>query len=357
MMNDSRRRYFSLLLIILVILFICYMTRDNKLGEHQIVTPIEISHDTAVPEPTSEPEPVIEAVVLKPGDVFEDNPIVGKLHYVAATDTDGYVQGSPTSEIGRFSDEDQFTHVLTRDIAVMATEVTQGMWSALREKMPVLPLDPSRKKFGIGPEYPVNGVTWFETILFANLLSVSSELTPCYYKDPGLTQAILEEIPTTVFCNFDADGYRLLSEGEWEYACRANSRTPFCIEVSTYDIARANGDVSCSPGLHKALEEYAIFCGNDSLGSAAVGERKANALNLCDMHGNVWEWCWDLYSVYPKESARDFVGALEGLHRVLRGGSWNNYIRSCRSAVRYKLTPSYRSEDTGFRLARTVEKK
>ena len=279
------------------------------------------------------------------GDLWGTDSIVGDLMYVPAGT---FVQGSPADEPCRWGAETQFTHTLTRDLAVMATEVTQGMWAALRAMQPSLPNNPS---FDSGTERPVESVTWYEAVLFANLLSVQRGLTRCYYTDAGFTTPVTSSNYTTepCYCNWNADGYRLPTEGEWEYFCRAGTTTPFWIAEPNYNEGNCG---YCSSGLLLNLESAAVFCVLDQ-GSAPVATKVPNPWGLYDTHGNVWEWCWDLYSeYYPAGSATDYLGAAVGSLRVFRGGGWDYGARDCRSADRDFDGPDVRSYVLGFRLVR-----
>src|SRR5438046_1108109 len=148
--------------------------------------------------------------------------------------------------------------------------------------------NPSRWK---GDKNPVEQVRWSDAVRFCNKRSELEGLQPCYDLK-------------TWNCNFDADGYRLPTEAEWEFACRAGSKTKYCF-----------GDDESQ------LAQYA-WCKPHSLGAThPVGGKKANALGLFDMHGNVWQWCNDFYADnYYKESPRENPrGPSEGAKKVLRG--------------------------------------
>jgi formylglycine-generating enzyme required for sulfatase activity len=150
----------------------------------------------------------------------------------------------------------------------------------------------------------------------------------------------------TVTWNQAANGYRLLTEAEWEYACRATSTTAFC-----------NGSITrpfCSP-LDPNLDQVGWYCGNASSATHDVGSKTANAWGLKDMHGNVWEYCWDLYGDYPAGPLTDPTGPVSGFNRVIRGGSWTADPRYCRSARRYyTFTPGDWPGNFGLRVARTA---
>ncbi|MEN3537729.1 SUMF1/EgtB/PvdO family nonheme iron enzyme [Microbispora sp. ZYX-F-249] len=165
-----------------------------------------------------------------------------------------------------------------------------------------------------GPLTPITEVSWIDAVRFCNRLSESVGLTPCYAigDDPDAQDVV---------CDWDADGYRLPSEAEWEYACRA-------------------GTTGVRYG---ELDEIAWHRENSGGRVHDVGTRKPNAWGLHDMIGNVWEWCWDVYdaSVY-------------GPYRVFRGGGAHDLPRGCRASCRRKSHPTFRIDDLGFRLARSV---
>jgi formylglycine-generating enzyme required for sulfatase activity len=135
------------------------------------------------------------------------------------------------------------------------------------------------------------------------------------------------------------DGYRLPTEAEWEYACRAGSTTRFSF-----------GDDEANLG------EFGWFYGNSGSKTHPVGQKRPNAFGLYDMHGNVWEWCWDGYDerYYTGSPGADPLGpsTSRASNRVDRGGGWSSYPRNARSSVRYGSTPGSRGSDLGFRLAR-----
>jgi formylglycine-generating enzyme required for sulfatase activity len=135
----------------------------------------------------------------------------------------------------------------------------------------------------------------------------------------------------------NTDKYRLPTEAEWEYACRAGSTARFCC-----------GDEETK------LEEYAWINKNSDGKTHPVGKKKPNAWGLLDMHGNVYEWCQDWYGEYPAGPVTDPPGPASGKSRVFRGGSWNYGARSSRSAYRYRFDPDLRYSYLGFRVARAL---
>jgi formylglycine-generating enzyme required for sulfatase activity len=163
------------------------------------------------------------------------------------------------------------------------------------------------------PKNPVEQIRWKEAAEYCNARSLLEGLTPGYDSK-------------TWKCDFKSNGYRLPTEAEWEYACRAGTRTKYFF-----------GDDSAELG------KYAWFKGNSTRGPSPVGTRRPNPWNLYDMCGNVWQWCNDFYQAdyYRNSPERDPRGPETGEKRVLRGGCWNSRPDNCRSAYRLDETPSY----------------
>lgn len=284
------------------------------------------------------------------GDLYATDSMIGNLRYIPSGT---FNQGSPSSDAGRLPEEKQFKHTLTKNLASMETEVTRGMWAALRATQPSLPADPTDTVRGSGNNHPVQKVTWYEAVLFANLLSKQVNRSVVYYKEQELTHPVDAGNYTDgiIYADWNASGYRLPTEGEWEYMVRAGITGPHTKEVTAYNNST---NVSCKAGDLAVLEGLAWFCANRGNGTHEVGGKNPNAWNLRDTQGNVWEWVWDWSGVYPQDSAVDYRGAATGTSRIKRGGSWNNYPRSVRVSERGRHNPSLRCDNLGFRLVRTT---
>jgi formylglycine-generating enzyme required for sulfatase activity len=186
--------------------------------------------------------------------------------------------------------------------------VTRELYRAVRGEAPAS---------SAGPRTPVTEVSWKEAVRFCNLLSQATGLQPCYSMgdnpdDPDAQDVLLDG---------EADGYRLPSEAEWEYACRAGT----------------------SGVRYGELDEIAWYRGNSGGEVHDVATKAPNAWGLYDMIGNVWEWCWDVYD--PE---------VYGPYRVFRGGGGYDPPRGCRASCRRKSHPTFRVDDLGFRLARSL---
>ncbi|MDR0784392.1 MAG: SUMF1/EgtB/PvdO family nonheme iron enzyme [Treponema sp.] len=232
-----------------------------------------------------------------------------------------FTMGSPASEAGRYDNEIQHT-VRVSSFYLGKYEVTQKEWRD------VMGTNPSRFK---GDNLPVEQVSWFDAIEYCNKRSVKEGLTPAYtISGSGDSR--------TVSWNRAAGGYRLPTEAEWEYACRAGSTTAYNTGAGiTTSQARYGGSYGGSGERDKTI---------------AVGSFAPNAWGLYDMYGNVWEWCWDWYGGYSSGSQTNPAGASSGSNRVARGGSWNASVQYVRSAGRYYGAPSGRYHSLGFRVLR-----
>jgi formylglycine-generating enzyme required for sulfatase activity len=246
-----------------------------------------------------------------------------------------FTMGSPGTEPGRFSDEVQHEVTLTKAIYVSTHEVTQLEWQAVMGW---------NTSYFPGVNRPVETLTWYDAVSFCNLRSTGEGLTAAY-TITGITYNGNHITNATVTWNQAANGYRLLTEAEWEYACRATSTTAFCNGAIT--------NLACSP-LDPNLDLVGWYCGNAGSATHDVGGKTANVWGLKDIHGNVWEWCWDWYGTYPTGPLTDPTGPASGSYRVLRGGGWDYYALRCRSAIRYYYDPYYMGRGLGLRLSRTA---
>lgn len=245
-----------------------------------------------------------------------------------------FTMGSPSGELCRYSDETQHQVTLTHAFYISTTEVTQVQWQA------TMGWDGSHFD---GPNRPVEQIAWYDAVSYCNLRSVAEGLTPVY-TITGATYSGNYITSANVTWNPNANGYRLLTEAEWEYACRAGSTGAFC-----------NGGISqCGCGSEANPGAVGWYCGNSGDQTHDVGTKSPNAWGLYDMHGNVMEWCWDWYGSYGG-TVTDPSGPASGSYRIQRGGSWFDIAELCRSAYRFRYgLPDERYSNLGLRLARTA---
>jgi len=252
-----------------------------------------------------------------------------------------FTMGSPSTESGSQSEERPQHSVTLSSFKMGKYEVTQEQYEAVMGNNP--------SNFSSNPQAgetqgkrPVERVSWYDAIIFCNKLSILEGLSPAYRISGSTDPAVWGTVPTSSDATWNAveivtgsNGYRLPTEAQWEYACRAGTTTAY----NTGDIISDN---------------TGWYTSNSGSKTHEVGLKPANAWGLYDMHGNVWEWCWDWYnsSYYSRSPANDPMGAAAGSSRVERGGSWGIDASIARSSFRSNIYPYCRYIDIGFRLVR-----
>ncbi len=261
-----------------------------------------------------------------------DGPVVSSIIFSMGSSNTTDVT-SPDFEPGR--DPDEWQHMVGfRDSLMSApTEVTQAQWTAMGMSNP---------SHFIGDNLPVESISWHQAIEYCNALSVADGLTPAY------TIAGAE-----VTWDHNSLGWRLPTEAEWEWLCRGGSTTTF-----------AGGALEGLVCNHDpVLDSMGWYCGStfaDFPSTSEVRQKQANDLDLFDMHGNVWEWCWDWYGDYRlgdpdgDSVVSDPEGPMYGTQRVVRGGSWYGGSEDCRSANREARYPDSTDDVVGLRVVRTL---
>ena len=263
----------------------------------------------------SEARAVADSLILIPGGTFS--------------------MGSPDGE--RQRQRDEVLHEVTiSPFYADPYEVTQRDYEA------VMGTNPSHFR---GADLPVEGVTWYDAIAYCNRLSELRGLTPVYTID-GMDVA----------WDRSADGYRLLTEAEWEYAARAGTSTVF---FNTNHIT--SSDANFEGSYPYLIEENYVNPHNPDVRTSmnrgetiAVGSLAPNAFGLYNMYGNVSEWCFDYYGEYSPSGTADPAGPASGSLRVNRGGGWNDFAKQLRSAYRSATTPDTTEQNLGFRIARNA---
>jgi formylglycine-generating enzyme required for sulfatase activity len=265
--------------------------------------------------------------------------------------TGEYRMGSPGDERYRRADESQHVVRMTRPFYLGRFEVTQEEYESIMNANPSYFSPSGGGKAQVNglavKRFPVETVSWFDAVEFCNRLSLKDGL-PAYYKLAEVKKDG-QTITSATVTVLGGNGYRLPSEAEWEFACRAGTTTPFHYGKTS----------SANSSNVKALIEagmYGDYPKWKELGrTTTVGSYAPNAWGFHDMHGNVAEWCqdWydkDYYGVTPRENP---PGPEQGSHKVIRGGSWLVNDSLCRSACRFFHLPREATHYAGFRLART----
>ena len=221
-----------------------------------------------------------------------------------------FTMGSPMSEKYRNPGEDQHRVILTKSFYLGVTEVTQRQWQTVMETTPWKGKDLVQE----GDNYPASYISWDDAVEFCRKLSAREGVQ-----------------------------YRLPTESEWEYACRAGSAMAYTF-----------GDDDSELGAYGWFLENAREIGIKH--AQPAGGKKPNQFGLHDMHGNVWEWCQDRFGLYPSGDVTDPTGSESGPDRVCRGGSWYSTSDGCRSAYRLRKEPDFRIDRLGFRVVRNSVK-
>ena len=252
------------------------------------------------------------------------NSIGMKLAYIPLGE---FLMGSPSTEVGRRDDEQQHRVHVTKPFYMGVYETTQAQYQQVISRNPSYfsTLGGGRTAIVVKntDQFPVEIVSWHDSVKFCNRLSKMENRKP-YYKFSDVGSVVI----------VGGDGYRLPTEAEWEYACRAGTKTSYTFgdriqagEVPLYE--QTDTDLKWPP----------------------------NAFGLHDMHGGVREWCQDWYDEtyylqFKSGTASDPQGPTAGQYRVVRGGSWADSENNCRSAVRHRLTPTGAGYFIGFRVVR-----
>ncbi len=229
-----------------------------------------------------------------------------------------FSMGSPANEQGRNADEGPQHEVeITRPFYMGVYPVTQAEYKKVIGANPSFFCEQGKEENAVRglntDRFPVENVSWDDVKAFCKALNRLDAARPA-----GME-------------------YALPTEAEWEYACRAGRETAFSFD----------GDIG-------ALGKYAWYTDNSGGRVHEVGGKKPNLWGLCDMHGNVWQWCADHYGVYTDGSVKDPNAVTDSTYRVMRGGSWREAALDCRSAVRDGHDPGYRDGRVGFRVVLRV---
>jgi formylglycine-generating enzyme required for sulfatase activity len=300
--GTSRTKIFAVIIVLGAALlgywgFIALSQNDAQTGP-----PAALPTQTPTLTPSSSPTPAVTPAptpAVTRGNTFTNS--IG-MEFVSIP-AGAFEMGSPSNDADRYDDEGPVHQVTIKKAFYMGSyEVTQAQWRAVMGDNP--------SYYTGDDDLPVETVSWDDVQEFIKKLNAKE----------------------------GTDKYRLPSEAEWEYACRAGTTTRYSF-----------GDSDSKLG------EYAWYYDNSGSKTHPVGQKKPNPWGLYDMHGNIWEWVQDTYhSDYNGAPADGSAWAGSGADRVNRGGSWSSYARYCRSAIRYFDARGRRNRDLGFRLVREV---
>ena len=261
-----------------------------------------------------------------------------------------FMMGSPETEVDRLDREGPQREVtITSGFCMSENLVTQAEYEAVMGTNPSYFTASELPAGANAGKHPVETVSWYDAVEYCNALSIIEGLTPAYTidkvnQDPNNTNTG-DTLKWTVTLNSNATGYRLPTEAQWEYACRAGTTSAFNWGTNTINDTQANFYSSY-------VDNYNLIAGTYLGRTTEVGSYAPNDWGLYDMHGNLWEWCWDWYDgeFYSTGTSVDPAGAVSGSNRVRRGGYWSDLGQYLRSACRGSYRPSRLGDSVGFRV-------
>jgi formylglycine-generating enzyme required for sulfatase activity len=268
-------------------------------------------------------------------------PLIEMVHIPSGS----FSMGSPESVASSLSIERPVHHVTIRGFLLGKYEVTQGQY------FEVVGTRPSNFRTNLNDDspdgwmkLPVEMVSWYEAVAFCNRLSIKEKLSPVYRIGGSVNPNDWGDPPqaetpawNAIEMISGANGYRLPTEAEWEYAAKGGSGSPGNFRYAG----------------HNAIDNVAWHYENSDFKIHEIGRKAPNGLGLHDMSGNVMEWCWDWHDDYTSRSQDNPTGPHRGMYRAIRGGAWSVSTHYARVEYRHNNLPSYRGVNLGFRVARS----
>lgn len=252
-----------------------------------------------------------------------------------------YVQGGSITigdtNGGGWFDETPTHNVTLNSFYIGKYEVTQSEYSAIMGFNPAY-------DHGVGNNYPAHNISWYAAIKYCNLLSIAQGYTPAYTINGSTNPIEWGPVPTSnnviwnnASCNWNANGYRLPTEAEWEFAARGGLNNPNYLYSGSDNVGAV-----------------AWYYENSTNSAHPVGHKSHNGIGIYDMSGNVYEWCWDYYSeeYYSNSLTNNPTGPFSGNSRVHRGGAWSTGFDHCRVARRGNLGMFSENSNQGLRICR-----
>jgi formylglycine-generating enzyme len=246
------------------------------------------------------------------------------------------VIGGYLKSVGDPVTEESYNYKITKPYMMSVSEVTQKQWQLVMGDNP--------SEF-IGVNYPVESISWFDAIEFCNKLSVRNGFEPVYE----------EKKDGTILWDKNKVGYRLPTEAEWQYACRAGHIIGALGTYESPDIYEFGFTYQSLSlrDVNYVLQRYCWYITNSDSTTHDVCKKRSNDYGLFDMHGNVYEWCWDGYGDLVS-GAEDPIGETDSKTKVFRGGSYLSLFGECAVNYRHRSAPKYKCNDLGFRIVLDV---